>query len=145
MTPDAGPDVPFAAVATSGMSAYDGAATVIVGASDASRARIVQLIPAASTSADRVPVAAFQGAQRTGGYAIRIDRIERVSDRLLVHATFVEPPPDAIVIQVLTSPAHVVSVAGTAIGSVRVAVLFDQRGVERARADVASRATPPHT
>ncbi len=30
-------------------------------------------------------VAAFQGTQRTGGYAIRITAIERDGDRLIVH------------------------------------------------------------
>lgn len=129
--------VAFTDVASAGMSAYEGAATVVVGASDASRARIVELVGAASSApSDRVLVAAFQGSQRTGGYAIRIDRIERGGDQLVVRATFTEPRPNGVVIQVLTSPAHVVSVARADVAGVASVVLRDADGKERARARV---------
>jgi len=135
--PASGGGVAFTDVASAGMSAYEGAATVVVGASDASRARIVQLVGAASSvSTDRVLVAAFQGSQRTGGYAIRIDRIERDGDQLVLRATFTEPQPNGVVIQVLTSPAHVVSVARTDVAHVASVVLRDADGKERARARV---------
>lgn len=136
MTPAASHDVPFAVVATTGMSAYDGASAVMIGASDGSRARLVQLVPAAVTPAGRVLVAAFQGAQRTGGYGIAIDRIERDGDQLIVHAAFTEPRPDSIVIQVLTSPAQIVSIASADLAAVHRVRLLDANGVERAQASV---------
>lgn len=73
---------------------------------------------------------AYQGTQRSGGHAIRIERITRVADELRVHARFVTPPPGAIVTLALTSPAHTVIVDETA----PVVVLLDTDGVERARA-----------
>ena len=42
--------------------------------------------------------------------AIQTIRIERVGDQLVVHATFTAPPADGFVTQVITSPAHVVSI-----------------------------------
>jgi hypothetical protein len=118
------------------MSSHDGAAAVSVGLSDTARAAILAQVPTAVATPDRVFVAAFQGGQRTGGYAIRIDRIELDGDRLLVHATFGVPPPGSIVTQVLTSPAHVVSVARRDVIGVRTAILLDASGTERARASV---------
>lgn len=75
-------------------------------------------------------ITAYQGAQRSGGYAIRIDRIRRLGDELRVHAVFSVPAKDALVTMALTSPAHTVSVDETAA----VVVLYDVSGVERARA-----------
>ncbi|MDP9252013.1 MAG: protease complex subunit PrcB family protein, partial [Chloroflexota bacterium] len=82
----------------------------------------------------RVMVVAFQGQQNTGGYAIRITSVERRGDQLLVRATFTRPGPDAFVTQVLTSPAHVVSIAAADAAGLREAILFDESGAERARA-----------
>ena len=75
-------------------------------------------------------ITAYQGTQRSGGYAIRIERITRLGDELRVQAAFGVPPKDALVTMALTSPAHTVSVAETAA----VVVLYDSSGVERARA-----------
>ncbi len=74
-------------------------------------------------------ITAYQGTQRSGGHAIRIERITRVGDELRVQARFVTPPKDALVTMALTSPAHTVSVDETA----PVVVLHDASGVERAR------------
>lgn len=135
MTPGGARDVPFAQVATTQLSSYDGRAALVVGTRDTQRARIAQLVPGADT-ASGVPIAVFQGAQRTGGYAVRVDAIERDADTLVVHATFSEPPAGAVVTQILTSPAVVVSIAvGDATG-IRTAILLDARGTERARADL---------
>ncbi len=136
VTPSGARVIAHREVTSTQLSSHDGPAAVSVGLSDAARAAIVARVPTAVATPDRVFVAAFQGGQRTGGYTIRIDRIERDGERLLVHATFGEPPPGAIVTQVLTSPVHVVSVARVDVVGVRIAVLLDASGTERARASV---------
>lgn len=75
-------------------------------------------------------ITAYQGEQRTGGYAIRIERITRAGSELRVVARFTAPAPDAMVTMALTSPAHTVTVDETA----DTVVLFDTTGAERARA-----------
>jgi hypothetical protein len=89
-----------------------------------------------SAQSGRLYIAVFAGSKRTGGFAVQLERAERDGDRLLVHARFSEPPPGAIVIQVLTSPAHLVLIERGRISGVREAVLFDQQGVEVARSPV---------
>ncbi len=126
-------DVAFTSVAFTAMSGYDGEAAVLVGSNDATRARIRQLVPGASLAPERVLVAALQGSQRTGGYAVHISSIERDGERLIVHAAFAEPRPDSIVTQVLTSPADVVSIAAADAQGVSQVVLLDETGAERAR------------
>ena len=126
-------DVPSTIAATTQMSSYDGGAALLLGTSADARARIAQLVAGASAPSDRVLVAAFQGGQRSGGYAIRIDRVERDGDTLVVHATFTEPAPGAVVTQVLTSPAQIASIAATDASGIRTAVLVDAQGTERAR------------
>lgn len=75
-------------------------------------------------------ITAYQGTQRSGGYAIRIERITRLGDELHVHASFSMPAKDALVTMALTSPAHTVSLDEIAA----VVVLYDTQGGERARA-----------
>lgn len=84
--------------------------------------------------AGRLYIGVFAGAQRTGGYDLRVDRIERTADTLVVRATFTVPGPSAITIQVLTSPAQLVSIDGLSASGLRTVVLVDQSGAERARA-----------
>lgn len=104
---------------------------VVVGASASARAELEQLLGQVAVPDERVPIGVFQGQQRTGGYAIRVTRVVRADTTLEVHAAFTSPPPDAIVTMVLTSPAHLVSVArGDAEGLQRV-VLLDQSGSQR--------------
>ena len=121
-------------VATAQNSRFDGPAAVMVGTTDAATASIVALVPQATAAPGRVLVAAFEGGQRTGGYAIRIDAIARDGDQLVVHATFTAPAPGAIVTQVLTSPAHVVAIAPGDAQGAKLAVLLDSSGAQRARA-----------
>ena len=84
----------------------------------------------------RLYIGVFAGAQRTGGYGVRVDRVERTADTLIVHATFTAPGPSAITIQVLTSPGQLVSIDGLIASGLRTAVLVDQSGAERARVTV---------
>jgi hypothetical protein len=125
--------VVFTEVTTTSQSRHDGDVTLIVGTNDASRTAIARLLPNAATPDGRVLVAVFQGQQRTGGHAIRVTAIERRGDQLVVRATFTSPAPGAMVTQVLTSPAHVVSIPSADASGVREAVLVDETGVERAR------------
>jgi hypothetical protein len=132
-TPSAGP-IAFVEVAATSQARDDSGPGLVVGTTDAARVRITQLVPGASVPAGRVMIAAFQGQQSTGGYSVHITVVERRGDQLLVRATFTRPGPDAFVTQVLTSPAHVVSIAAADAAGVREAILFDERGTEIARA-----------
>lgn len=123
-------DVAFVEVMRTQMSGYDGPPAVAFGAGITAR------VPSASAPTGRTLVAVFQGAQRTGGYAIAVDRVTRDGDRLVVRASFTEPPPGGIVTQVLTSPVDVVSIASADASGVARIVLLDGTGTERARADV---------
>lgn len=125
--------VAYSEVATTQASKYDGPPALMVGTTDTASVSIVALVPQAAATQGRVLVAAFEGGQRTGGYAIRIDSIERTADRLTIHATFTAPPAGGIVIQVLTSPVHVVSIAQADAAGLREAVLLDSAGTERSR------------
>lgn len=113
VTASAGAPVIFRDEGATSASAHDGAVAI-----EAVRA------------AGALRITAYQGAQRSGGYAIRIERITRLGDELRVHAAFSVPAEDALVTMALTSPAHTVSVDETAA----VVVLYDTAGVERARA-----------
>lgn len=134
-TPSSG-SVAFTDVATTAQARDDSGAMVIVGTSDASRARIAQLVSGATAPAGSVLVAAFQGQQMTGGYTIHITAIERRGDQLVVRATLTAPGPGAIVTQVLTSPAHVVAIASADATGLREALLLDQNGNEQARTNI---------
>ena len=123
----------FTEVGATGQAGHDSGATLVVGSSDASRAIITRLIPSVPIPAGRVLVAAFQGQQRTGGYAIRVTAVERRGDQLVVTATFTQPKPDDIVTQALTSPAHIVSIAAADATGLREAILIDGSGAQRAR------------
>jgi hypothetical protein len=125
--------VAFSEVATTQSSKYAGPPALMVGTTDAASASIVALVPLAAATQGRVLVSAFEGGQRTGGHAIRIDSIERSADRLTVHATFTAPAAGGIVTQVLTSPVHVVSIAQADAAGLREAILLDSSGTERAR------------
>ena len=106
---------------------------LIVGTSDAARAKIANLVPSATTPSGRVLVAVFQGQQNTGGYSVEITAIERNGDQLVVRVTFGVPGPGAMVTQVLTSPAHIVSIAAADATGVREAILVDSSGMQHVR------------
>lgn len=91
---------------------------------------------AASAQSGRLYIAVFAGAKRTGGFAVQVEEVTRDGDRIAVRARLTEPPADAMVIQVLTSPAHLVSIDLARISGVREAVLVDQQGAEVARTTV---------
>jgi hypothetical protein len=85
----------------------------------------------------RIAIAVFQGEQRTGGYSVRVDKVtRRTATTLEVRAVFTAPAADAIVTQVLTSPAHIVSVASADVSGVDRVVLVDTAGKQRASVTV---------
>jgi hypothetical protein len=124
--------VPFAEHGSTQQSAHDGGPRIAAAGDPAS----LGLGELASRDDGRIYIAVFAGAQRTGGYSIRVVRIERAGDTLTVRAMFSSPAPDALTIQVLTSPAHLVSIDRRSAGGTRSIVLIDQSAAERARGAV---------
>jgi PrcB C-terminal len=101
---------------------------------DAARTGLGDLAPAGLTG--RLFIGVFAGSQRTGGYTVRAQTVERTGDRLIVHARFVSPSPGALTIQVITSPAQLISIPAANAANLREAVLVDDSGAERARTTV---------
>ena len=101
---------------------------------DPARTGLGDLAPGGMTG--RLFIGVFAGSQRTGGYTVRVQTIERTADRLVVHARFVSPSPGALTIQVITSPAQLISISATSASGVREAVVVDESGTERARTTV---------
>lgn len=113
---------------------HDSGPAIVVGTNDQWRATLARLVDGANVPAGRVAVAAFQGQQTSGGFSIRIERIERTGDQLIVHAKFSEPAPGSMNTMALTSPVHIVSIAAADAKDLKDALLLDQTGTERARA-----------
>ena len=124
--------IPFADLGSTQQSTYEGGPR-IAAATDPAAAGLGEL---ASRVDGRLYIAVFAGAQRTGGYGIRVVRVDRAGDMLTVRAMFSVPAPDALTIQVLTSPAHLVSIDRQAAAGARDIVLVDQSAAERARGTV---------
>jgi hypothetical protein len=126
-------DIAFVDHGATQQSANDDGPKLVV-TTDPGRTGLGQL--AKSAQGGRLYIAVFAGSKRTGGFAVDVDSVKRDGDRIIVHARFAEPPPGAIVIQVLTSPARLVSIEPSGSSGVREAVLVDQRGGELARSAV---------
>ncbi len=109
---------------------------LIVGTSDSARATIASLRPGLTLPDGVVLVAVFEGQEPAGGFSIRVTGIERNGGRLIVRAVFGKPLDNSINTEAPTSPIHVVSIAGSEISGVREAVLVDETGAERARANL---------
>jgi len=124
--------IPFTDHGSTQQSEHEGAARIVV----ATDPQGTGLGPLASRDATRLYIAVFAGAQRTGGYDIRVLRIDRSGDTLKVSAVFSSPAAGAVTIQVLTSPARLVSIERRSAAGTRDVVLVDQSAVERARGTV---------
>ncbi len=111
-------NVAFTDLGATQQSGYDGASPRI------------EMAPAEGA---RVVVRLYRGAQRTGGFGIKVNEVERRGPTLVVHATFSAPPKEAFVTQVLTSPAQSIGVAASDVANASEAVLEDQTGTRRAR------------
>lgn len=117
-------------------SGNDGGPRLVVAADGRGRAELASLLADARPQAGRIYVGVFAGSQRTGGFTVHVDSIERAGDRLNIRSTFASPAPGALTIQVITSPAHLVSIASADAAGVRQAILLDQSGAEKARTAV---------
>jgi hypothetical protein len=126
--------VTFSEVTYVAYGRHDTGPAIVVGTNDHWRATLTRLVDGANVPTGRVAVAAFQGEQTSGGFSIRIERIERNGDQLVVHAKFSEPAPGSMNTMALTSPVHVVSIAAADAKDLKDAVLLDSSGAERARA-----------
>jgi len=129
-------NVTFTEVSSGSYGRHDTGPAIVVGTNDQWRATLERLVDGVDIPDGRVAVVAFQGQQRSGGFAIHIERIERNGDRLIVHAKFGEPKPGDMVTMALTSPVHVVSIASVDAKDLKDAVLLDSTGAERARVTV---------
>jgi hypothetical protein len=136
--------IPFVDHGTTQQSANDGGPRLVV-TTDPSQTGLGPLPlqgpppvgqPAPSSQSGRLYIAVFAGSKRTGGFAVQVDRVERQGDRLVVQARFTEPAAGAITIQVLTSPAQLVSIDRSQASGIREAVLVDQKGTELTRITV---------
>src|SRR5207247_9737107 len=92
--------------ASTQQSANDGASRIAVGTDPAG----LGLGELASRDEGRLYIAVFAGSQRTGGYGIRVLRVDRAADALTVHAMFSSPAPNAFTIPGLTSPARLLPI-----------------------------------
>ncbi|HEY8823692.1 MAG TPA: protease complex subunit PrcB family protein [Candidatus Limnocylindria bacterium] len=124
--------IPFVDHSAVQQSGYEGEPRVAA-ATDPAVAGFGELL---SRDTRRLYIVVFAGSQRTGGYAIRVAGVDRAGDTLTVRAVFVAPEPNALTIQVLTSPAHLVSIDRQSATGAREIVLVDQLAAERARGTV---------
>ena len=125
-------NIPFTEHGSTQQSAHDGVARVAAAADPAS----LGLGGLASREDGRLYIAVFAGSQRTGAYGIRVVRVDRAGDTLTIRAMFSVPASGALTIQVLTSPAHLVSIDRQSATGARDIVLLDQSAAERARSTV---------
>jgi len=121
--------IPFTEHGSTQQSAHDGAPRIAA----ASDPAILGLGELATRADGRLYIAVFAGSQRTGGYGIRVLRVDRADDTLTIRAMFSAPAADAITIQVLTSPAQLVSIDRQSASGAKNIVLIDQSAAERAR------------
>lgn len=132
-------DVPFEDHGSASQSGIEQPTPAIAVAVDAAaKAELAALATTAEPVAEgRIAIAVFQGEQRTGGYSVKVDKVtRRTATTLEVRAVFTAPGADAIVIQVLTSPFHVISVAGADVTGVDRVMLVDAAGKQHASVTV---------
>lgn len=61
-------------------------------------------------SGETVIVTIHAGRKPTGGYSVQVRRVVKEGPRCMVHYEVIEPPPDAMVPQVITYPAAMVRI-----------------------------------
>ena len=88
--------IPFIDHGSTQQSANDGGPLLVVAADNATRTELVRLYPNTPPDPGRVYLGVFAGTQRTGGYAVSVDAVERVADRLNIRSTFTVPPSAAL-------------------------------------------------
>jgi hypothetical protein len=124
--------IPFESHGSTQQSGYDGGPRIAA----AMDPEGVGLGEYASPRDGRLYIGVFAGSQRTGGYAIGVAGVDRAGDAVIVRGVLTVPAPDALTIQVLTSPACLVSIDRRAAAGAHAVVLLDQSAAERARGPV---------
>jgi len=61
-------------------------------------------------SGETLIVTIHAGRKPTGGYSVQVRRVVKEGPRCMVHYEVIEPPPDAMVPQVITYPAAMVRI-----------------------------------
>lgn len=56
-------------------------------------------------------IGVFAGTKPTSGYSITIERVREDAEKLVVEYSEDSPPPDAMLLQVITYPCHLVSIS----------------------------------
>jgi protease stability complex PrcB-like protein len=125
--------VPFTDHGQTDQSRVDDGPKIVVGTAPPATG-LAELVPSADPA--RLYIGVFAGMQRTGGHAVKVERIERTGDRLDVTAKFSSPPRDALTIQVITTAAQLVSIDRRSVAGVREAILRNESGKEMARTTV---------
>src|SRR5438132_11996477 len=119
-------NIPFTDHGSTQQSGYEGGPRIVA----ATDLGLTGLGGLATRDATRLYLAAFAGSQRTGGYDIHVVRVDRSGGTLTVRAMFTVPPPGALTIEVLTSPAHLVSIDRRPAAAARHDVFLDKAAVE---------------
>jgi len=71
---------------------------------------------------DHVYLIISRGFKSTGGYTLTVDNIKRKGNTFFIEVTYINPPPEAIVIQVITSPAAIIDLGVLGRGEYKVVV-----------------------
>ena len=114
-----GTGVPFATVAGGFFSGIREPTQIVIRTHDEwvafwgrhTRAQVVRPVAPAVDFSREMVVGVFLGEQATGGYEIRITKVERTGSELCVHYRLKAPDPGAILAQALTQPYHVIKVS----------------------------------
>lgn len=73
--------------------------------------QVVDISGLSSTDFERFfLIGVYQGVQPTGGYGIQIHQVDQIDNVVNVRVQKTEPGPDAMLIQVLTVPYHIIRV-----------------------------------
>jgi hypothetical protein len=67
-------------------------------------------LPSAFSVDDELNIVVFRGVFNTGGYGIRIERVERKGNEFVVYAIYTDPGKGLMTIQVFTQPTAIIPV-----------------------------------
>ena len=111
--------VPFATVARGFSSGIREPTQIVIRTHDEwvafwgrhTRTQVAPPVPPAVDFSREMVVGVFLGEQATGGYEVKITKVERTGSELRVHYRRKAPDPGAILVQALTQPYHVIKVS----------------------------------
>ncbi|RLE91769.1 MAG: hypothetical protein DRN04_11985 [Thermoprotei archaeon] len=76
---------------------------------------------------DHVYLIVARGFKSTGGYTLIVDSIKRKGNTFYIKVTYINPPPETIVIQVITSPAAIIDLGVLGKGEYKVVVTIFEK------------------